>query len=191
METMLKPSLVVDHLLQTIRAVIHQANPSSLYVGPPSSSNADPRNQGGVAASPSGSAAVQQPSQPPRANLHEITARCSLGNLFQIMSDCASALDQYEIVLELQGKIGEDGAALGWAEGNNGNALLGLNRLKEAISHLQSAFDLARKHEKMNQGIARAASNLGNAFQAAKNYDKDQNSFEIAIAREPFCVFRG
>ena len=118
----------------------------------------------------------------------EITARCSLGNLFQIMSDCASALDQYEIVLELQGKIGEDGAALGWAEGNYGNALLGLNRLKEAIPHLQRAFDLARKHEKMNQGIARAASNLGNAFQAAKNYDKAQNSFEIALG---YSVFQG
>ena len=31
METMLKPSLVVDHLLQTTRAVIHQANPGSLW----------------------------------------------------------------------------------------------------------------------------------------------------------------
>ena len=116
----------------------------------------------------------------------EITARCSLGNLFQNLSDCASALDQYEIVLQLQGKIDEDGAALGWAEGNYGNALLGLNRIKEAIPRLQRAFDLARKHEKMNQGIARAASNLGNAFQAAKQYDNAQNSFEIALGHSVF-----
>ena len=116
----------------------------------------------------------------------EITARCSLGNLFQNLSDCANALDQYEIVLQLQGKIDEDGAALGWAEGNYGNALLGLNRIKEAIPRLQRAFDLARKHEKMNQGIARAASNLGNAFQAAKQYDNAQNSFEIALGHSVF-----
>ena len=32
----------------------------------------------------------------------EITARCSLGNLFQNMSDCANALVQHEIVLNLQ-----------------------------------------------------------------------------------------
>ena len=112
----------------------------------------------------------------------EITARCSLGNLFQNLSDCANALDQYEIVLQLQGKIAEDGAALGWAEGNYGNALLGLNRIKEAIPHLQRAFDLARKHEKMNQGISRAASNLGNAFQAAKQHDKAQNSLRLPWA---------
>ena len=47
----------------------HQSSDSSgkskFFVDPPSSSNADPRNQGGVAASPSGSAAVQQSSQPP------------------------------------------------------------------------------------------------------------------------------
>ena len=116
----------------------------------------------------------------------EITARCSLGNLFQNMSDCANALDQYEIVLDLQRKIEEDGAALGWAEGNYGNALLGLNRIKEAIPHLQKAFDLARRHEKMNQGISRAASNLGNAFQAAKQYDEAQNSFEIALGHSVF-----
>ena len=116
----------------------------------------------------------------------EITARCSLGNLFQNMSDCANALDQYEIVLDLQRKIEEDEAALGWAEGNYGNALLGLNKIKEAIPHLQKAFDLARRHEKMNQGISRAASNLGNAFQAAKQYDEAQNSFEIALGHSVF-----
>ena len=52
----------------------HQSSDSSgksrFFVGPPSSSNADPRNQGGVDASPIGSAVVQQPSQPPRANPH-------------------------------------------------------------------------------------------------------------------------
>ena len=111
----------------------------------------------------------------------EITARCSLGNLFQNMSDCANAIEEYEIVLHLQKKIEGDKAALGWAEGNYGNALLGLNRLKEAIPHLQKAFDLARMHEKGNQGISRAASNLGNAFQAAKQYADAQNSFEIAL----------
>ena len=116
----------------------------------------------------------------------EITARCSLGNLFQNMSDCANALDQYKIALDLQRKIEEDGAALGWAEGGYGNALLGLNRIKEAIPHLQKAFDLARRHEKTNQGISRAASNLGNAFQAAKQYDEAQNSFEIALGHSVF-----
>ena len=116
----------------------------------------------------------------------EITARCSLGNLFQNMSDCANSLDQYKIALDLQRKIEEDGAALGWAEGGYGNALLGLNRVKEAIPHLQKAFDLARRHEKTNQGISRAASNLGNAFQAAKQYDEAQNCFEIALGHSVF-----
>ena len=116
----------------------------------------------------------------------EITARCSLGNLFQNMFNSANALDQYEIVLGLQQKIEEDGAALGWAEGNYGIALLGLNRIKEAIPHLQKAFDLARRHEKMSQGISRAASILGNAFQAAKQYDDAQNSFEIALGHSVF-----
>ena len=116
----------------------------------------------------------------------EITARCSLGNLFQNMSDCANAIEQYEIVLSLQQKIEGDQAALGWAEGNYGNALLGLNRLKESIPHLQKAFDLARVHERGNQGISRAASNLGNAFQAAKRYDDAQNSFEIALGHSVF-----
>ena len=116
----------------------------------------------------------------------EITARCSLGNLFQNMSDCANALEQYEVVLHLQGKIDGDRAALGWAEGNYGNALLGLNRLKESIPHLQRAFELARKHERGNQGISRAASNLGNALQAAKQYADAQNSFEIALGHSVF-----
>ena len=116
----------------------------------------------------------------------EITARCSLGNLFQNMSDCANALEQYEVVLHLQGKIEGDRAALGWAEGNYGNALLGLNRLKESIPHLQRAFELARKHERGNQGISRAASNLGNALQAAKQYADAQNSFEIALGHSVF-----
>ena len=116
----------------------------------------------------------------------EITARCSLGNLFQNMSDCANALEQYEVVLHLQGKIEGDRAALGWAEGNYGNALLGLNRLKESIPHLQRAFELARKHERGNQGISRAASDLGEALQAAKQYADAQNSFEIALEHSVF-----
>ena len=48
----------------------------------------------------------------------EITARCSLGDLFQNMSDCANALEQYKVVLHLQGKIEGYRVALGWAEGN-------------------------------------------------------------------------
>ena len=56
----------------------------------------------------------------------EITARCSLGNLFQNMSDCANALEQYEVVLHLQGKIEGDRAALGWAEGNNLSTYCGI-----------------------------------------------------------------
>ena len=116
----------------------------------------------------------------------KITAMCSLGNLFQNMSDCANALEQYEVVLHLQRKIESDGAAMGWAEGNYGNALLGLNRLKEAIPHLQRAFELARKNERGNQGISRAASNLGNALQAAKQYADAQNSFEIALGHSVF-----
>ena len=116
----------------------------------------------------------------------EITARCSLGNLYQNMSDCANALEQYEVVLHLQGKIEGDRAAMGWAEGNYGNALLGLNRLKESIPHLQRAFELARKHERGNQGISRAALKLGNALQAAKQYADAQNSFEIALGHSVF-----
>ena len=132
------------------------------------------------------------PDEPDRKNKvesayrDEITARCSLGNLYQNMSDCANALEQYEVVLHLQGKIEGDRAALGWAEGNYGNALLGLNRLKESIPHLQRAFELARKHERGNQGISRAASNLGNALQAAKQYADAQNSFEIALGHSVF-----
>ena len=132
------------------------------------------------------------PDEPDRKNKveaayrDEITARCSLGNLFQNMSDCANALEQYEVVLHLQGKIEDDGAAMGWAEGNYGNALLGLNRLKESIPHLQRAFELARKHERGNQGISRAASDLGKAFQAAKQYADAQNSFEIALEHSVF-----
>ena len=116
----------------------------------------------------------------------EITARCSLGNLFQNMSDRANALKHYKVVLHLQGKIEGDGAALGWAEGNYGNALLGLNRLKESIPHLQRAFELARKHERGSQGISRAASNLGNALQAAKQYAIAQNNFDIALGHSVF-----
>ena len=56
----------------------------------------------------------------------EITARCSLGNLFQNMSDCANALEQYEVVLHLQGKIEGDRAALVWTEGNDMSTYCGI-----------------------------------------------------------------
>ena len=121
-----------------------------------------------------------------QATKDEISTRHALGNLYQGMSDCNNSLEEYKEALRLQETL-NDPLALGWAKGNLGNALLGLNRVHEAIPYLKEAFKFAKKYERSLLGIGRAASNLGNALQTVKRYKEANDYFEIAYGHAVFC----
>ena len=121
-----------------------------------------------------------------QATKDEISTRHALGNLYQGMSDCNNSLEEYKEALRLQETL-NDPLALGWAKGNLGNALLGLNRVHEAIPYLKEAFEFAKKYERSLLGIGRAASNLGIALQTVKRYKEANDYFEIAYGHAVFC----
>ena len=69
----------------------------------------------------------------------------------------------------------------GWAHGNLGNALLGLDKNDKALDHLTTAYNMSAKYECHPLAVGRAVSNLGNAYQAMGSLEKAKEHYKIAL----------
>ena len=116
----------------------------------------------------------------------EIAVYHTLGNVYQEQFDFENSHKIYKKALDLQKSL-NDPLAFGWANGNYGNALLGLNLAEEALPYLQKALNAATKYERSLTSIGKAAANLGNALMLLKQYDEAKIYFEMAYGHAVFC----
>ena len=110
----------------------------------------------------------------------ELSALCALGNILQSIGDYELSLEYYEKSLKLAGELW-DCVSVGWAHGNLGNAMLGLNQKDKALDHLIAAFHMSARYEGNPLAVGRAVSNLGNAYQAIGDLRKAKEYYEIAL----------
>ena len=110
----------------------------------------------------------------------ELNALSALGNIFQSIGDYEQSFEYYEKSLKLAGELGEH-VSVGWAHGNLGNAMLGLDQKDKALDHLMTAFHMSGRYERNSLAVGRAVSNLGNAYQAIGNLPKAKEYYEIAL----------
>ena len=110
----------------------------------------------------------------------ELSAVCALGNILQSVGDYDQSFEYYEKSLKLAGELG-DHVSIGWAHGNLGNAMLGLDQKDKALDHLITAFHMSARYEGNPLAVGRAVSNLGNAYQAIGNLPKAKEHYEIAL----------
>ena len=110
----------------------------------------------------------------------ELSALCALGNILQSIGDYEQSFEYYEKSLKLAGELG-DHISVGWAHGNLGNAMLGLDQKDKALDHLIAAFHMSARYEGNPLAVGRAVSNLGNAYQAIGNLPKAKEYYEIAL----------
>ena len=110
----------------------------------------------------------------------ELSAISSLGNILQSIGDYEQACHYQKKSLKLAGEL-EDHVAIGWAHGNLGNAMLGLDQKDKALDHLITAFHLSARYEGNPLAVGRAVSNLGNVYQAMDSLPKAKEYFEIAL----------
>ena len=74
----------------------------------------------------------------------ELGAVCALGNIMQSIGD----YEYYEKSLKLAVELG-DQVSIGWAHGNLGNAMLGLDQKDKALDYLITAFHMSAKYMKV------------------------------------------
>ena len=110
----------------------------------------------------------------------ELSAVCALGNILQSIGDYEQSFEYYEKSLKLAGELG-DHVSIGWAHGNLGNAMLGLDQKDKALDHLITAFHMSARYEGNPLAVGRAVSNLGNAYQAIGNLEKAKEHYELAL----------
>ena len=110
----------------------------------------------------------------------ELSAVCTLGNILQSIGDYEQSFDYYQKSLKLAVKLG-DHVSRGWAHGNLGNAMLGLDQKDKALDHLITAFHMSARYEGNPLAVGRAVSNLGNGYQAIGNLPKAKEHYEIAL----------
>ena len=110
----------------------------------------------------------------------ELSAICALGNILQSIGDYEQSFDYYQKSLRLAVELG-DHVSIGWAHGNLGNAMLGLDQKDKALDHLITAFHMSARYEGNPLAVGRAVSNLGNAYQAIGNLPKAKEHYEIAL----------
>ena len=110
----------------------------------------------------------------------ELSAVCALGNIMQSIGDYDQSFEYYEKSLKLAVELG-DQVSIGWAHGNLGNAMLGLDQKDRALDHLITAFHMSARYEGNPLAVGRAVSNLGNAYQAMGNLPKAKEHYEIAL----------
>ena len=110
----------------------------------------------------------------------ELSALCALGNILQSIGDYEQSFEYYEKSLKLAGEL-EDHISVGWAHGNLGNAMLGLDQKEKALDHLIMAFQMSARYEGNPLAVGRAVSNLGNAYQAIGDLPKAREYYEIAL----------
>ena len=110
----------------------------------------------------------------------ELSALSALGNILQSIGDYEQSFEYYEKSLKLAGELG-DHVSVGWAHGNLGNAMLGLDQKDKALDHLMTAFHMSARYEGNPLAVGRAVSNLGTAYQAIGNLPKAKECYEIAL----------
>ena len=110
----------------------------------------------------------------------ELSALSALGNILQSIGDYEQSFEYYKKSLKLASELG-DHVSVGWAHGNLGNAMLGLDQKDKALDHLMTAFHMSARYERNPLAIGRAVSNLGNAYQAIGNLPKAKEFYEIAL----------
>ena len=110
----------------------------------------------------------------------ELSAVSALGNILQSIGDYEQSFEYYEKSLKLAGELG-DHVSIGWAHGNLGNAMLGLDQKDKALDHLITAFHMSARYEGNPLAVGRAVSNLGNVYQAIGNLPKAKEHYEIAL----------
>ena len=110
----------------------------------------------------------------------ELSALCALGNILQSIGDYEQSFEYYEKSLKLAGELG-DHISVGWAHGNLGNTMLGLDQKYKALDHLIMAFHMSARYKGNPLAVGRAVSNLGNAYQAIGNLPKAKEYYEIAL----------
>ena len=110
----------------------------------------------------------------------ELNAISALGSIFQSIGDYEQSFQFYEKSLKLAVELG-DHVSIGWAHGNLGNAMLGLDQKDKALGHLKAAFHMSARYEGNPLAVGRAVSNLGNAYQAIGNLLMAKEHYEIAL----------
>ena len=110
----------------------------------------------------------------------ELNALSALGNILQSIGDYEQSFEYYEKSLKLAGELG-DHVSVGWAHGNLGNAMLGLDQKDKALDHLMTAFHMSARYEGNPLAVGRAVSNLGNAYQAIGNLTKAKEYYKNAL----------
>ena len=111
----------------------------------------------------------------------ELSALSALGNILQSIGDYEQSFECYEKSLKLAGELG-DHVLVGWAHGNLGNAMLGLDQKDKALDHLMIAFHMSAKYEGNPLAVGRAVSNLGTAYQAIGNLPKAMEYYKVALS---------
>ncbi|XP_065893673.1 tetratricopeptide repeat protein 28-like [Dysidea avara] len=114
------------------------------------------------------------------AKQDEMGAVAALGNILQSVGDYEQSYECYSDSLKLAKELG-DRVSEGWAHGNLGNALLGLDRNDKALDHLTIAYNMSAKYECHPLAVGRAVSNLGNAYQSMGSLRKAKEYYEIAL----------
>ena len=120
----------------------------------------------------------------------ELSALSALGNILQSIGDYEQSFKYYEKSLKLAGELG-DHVSVGWAHGNLGNAMLGLDQKDKALDHLMTAFHMSGRYEGNPLAVGRAVSNLGSAYQAIGNLLKAKEYYEILLwifVRSRYCL---
>ena len=90
--------------------------------------------------------------------------------------------DSLKLSKELKDYVSE-----GWAHGNLGNTLLGLDQKDEALDHLTTAYNMSSKYECNPLAVGRAVSNLGNAFHAMGSLQKAKEHYETDLGHAIIC----
>ena len=114
------------------------------------------------------------------AKKDELSAVYALGNILQSIGDYDQSFEYYKKSLKLAGELG-DQVSIGWAHGNLGNAMLGLDQKDKALDHLIIAFHMSARYEGNPLVVGRAMSNLGNAYQALGSLPKAKEHYEDAL----------
>ena len=110
----------------------------------------------------------------------ELSALSALGNILQSIGDYEQSFEYYEKSLKLAGELG-DHVSVGWAHGNLGNAMLGLDQKDKALDHLITAFHMSARYKGNPLAVGRCAFDLGYAYQAIGNLPKAMEYYKIAL----------
>jgi len=110
----------------------------------------------------------------------QLSAQYALVNILQSIGDYDQSFEYYSDSLKLSKEL-QDHVSEGWAHGNLGNTLLGLDQKDKALDHLTTAYNISLKYESNPLAVGRAVFNLGNIFQAMGSLQKAKEHYETTL----------